>query len=373
MAAGGPLDGFAVGIKDIIDVAGLPTRCGSALTTAEPARADATVVTRLRSAGAAIVGKTHCTEWALNDPSPTRNPWDTSRTPGGSSAGSAVAVAAGMCRATVDTQTAGDVLRPAAYNGVVGFKPSSGWAPLYGVTPVAPTIDTIGIIARTVADAAAMAAAIADNPPALTPADSAQLRVGVLTGSYFGTAIAVALTNLAAVTGRLKAVGADVVELPAAASLADAYAAHRVITFAECAQHHRRRYAQQRQHYGPLAQELIDLGLTTLAHAYLDAQRARRHATAQLAGLFEHADVLAMPVTPGPAPERTTTGDSAFQIPWTLCGFPALSLPAGLDPDHPLPLAIQLVGPPHHDHQLLAAGLWCENTIGTLPAPPTPT
>ena len=125
----------------------MPTRCGSALTATEPAPADATVVGRLRSAGAAIIGKTHCTEWALNDPAPTRNPWDDSRTPGGSSAGSAVAVAAGMCRATVDTQTAGDVLRPAAYNSVVGFKPTAGWAPLDGVIPVAPTIDTIGITA----------------------------------------------------------------------------------------------------------------------------------------------------------------------------------------------------------------------------------
>jgi len=163
--AGATLDGFAVAIKDIIDVAGMPTRCGSALTATEPAPADATVVGLLRSAGAAIIGKTHCTEWALNDPAPTRNPWDASRTPGGSSAGSAVAVAAGMCRATVDTQTAGDVLRPAAYNGVVGFKPSSGWAPLDGVTPVAPTIDTIGITARHLSDAAAVAAAIADDPP----------------------------------------------------------------------------------------------------------------------------------------------------------------------------------------------------------------
>jgi Asp-tRNA(Asn)/Glu-tRNA(Gln) amidotransferase A subunit family amidase len=372
MDAGGALDGFAVGVKDIIDVAGMPTRCGSALTADIPAIADAAVVSRLRLAGAAIVGKTECTEWALNDPAPTRNPWDASRTPGGSSAGSAVAVAAGLCRVTVDTQTAGDVLRPAAYNGVVGFKPSSGWAPLDGVTPVAPTIDTIGITACNVADAAAMAAAIADNPSALTPAASGgRLRIGVLAGPYFDTATVAAMASLAGAAGRLEAAGATVLELRAPASLPDVHAAHRVITFAECARHHRDRYAHHRRRYGTRAQELIDLGLTTLAHAYLDAQRLRHIAAAQLARLFEHADVLAMPVTPGPAPARTTTGDSAFQIPWTLCGFPALSLPAGLD--HTLPLAIQLVGPPHHDSQLLAAGLWCENTIGPRPTPPLPT
>jgi Asp-tRNA(Asn)/Glu-tRNA(Gln) amidotransferase A subunit family amidase len=370
-AAGAALGGFALGVKDIIDVAGMPTRCGSALTAAQPARADAAVVTRLRSAGAALIGKTHCTEWALNDPAPTRNPWDTSRTPGGSSAGSAVAVAAGMCRATVDTQTAGDVLRPAAYTGVVGFKPSSGWAPLDGVTPVAPTIDTIGITARHLGDAAAVAAAIADDPASLTAtASSGPPRIGVLSDAFFGTAATATLASIARTIEHLEAAGAVVVELRPTADLTDVHAAHRLITFAECAWQHRTRYRDHRQRYGTRAQELIDLGLTTLAHAYLDAQRVRRHAAGQLARLFDHADILAMPVTPEPAPARTATGDPAFQIPWTLCGFPALSLPTGVD--HGLPQAIQIVGPPHRDAQLLAASRWCEQVIGARPVPPLP-
>jgi len=193
----------------------------------------------------------------------------------------------------------------------------------------------------------------------------------VLTGAFFGTTAAAPVASIERTIGQLKAAGAIIVELPPTADLSDVHAAHRVITFAECAQYHRARYSEHRQRYGIRARELIDLGLTTFAHSYLDAQRVRRHAAAQLARLFENADVLAMPVTPGPAPARTTTGDSAFQIPWTLCGFPALSLPTGLE--HTLPQAIQLVGPPHRDGQLLAASHWCEQVIGTRLRPPPPT
>jgi aspartyl-tRNA(Asn)/glutamyl-tRNA(Gln) amidotransferase subunit A len=276
-----------------------------------------------------------------------------------------------MCRATVDTQTAGDVLRPAAYNGVVGFKPTLGWAALDGIAPVAPTIDTIGVIARHVSDAAAVAAAIADDPVSLTAGASAgRPRIGVLTGAFFSSTATATTAAIAAAIGRLKAAGAHIVELQPTADLSDVHAAHRIITFAECAAHHQSRYSRHRHRYGTRAQELIDLGLTTLAPSYLDAQRVRQHATAQLAALFEHADVLAMPVTPGPAPARTSTGDPAFQIPWTLCGFPALSLPAGLGLT--LPLAIQLVGPPHRDGQLLAASRWCEERIGAQLTPPLP-
>jgi Asp-tRNA(Asn)/Glu-tRNA(Gln) amidotransferase A subunit family amidase len=174
---GGPLASYAVGIKDVIDVAGMPTRSGSLLTSRTPAPADAPVVARVRAAGAAVVGKTQCTEWALNDPAPTCNPWHPDRTPGGSSAGSAVAVVTGMCTATVDTQTAGDVVRPAAYNGVVGFKPTFGWAPLAGIQAVSPSVDTVGVMACEVEEAAAVAAAVAGVAPVRVPRVPSGVRV----------------------------------------------------------------------------------------------------------------------------------------------------------------------------------------------------
>src|SRR5918996_176753 len=208
---GGPLASYAVGIKDVIDVAGMPTRSGSLLTSRTPAPADAPVVARVRAAGAAVVGKTQCTEWALNDPAPTCNPWHPDRTPGGSSAGSAVAVVTGMCTATVDTQTAGDVVRPAAYNGVVGFKPTFGWAPLAGVQAGSPSVDTVGVMACEVGEAAAVAAAVAGDAarfdvPEVSPAPS----IGVLRDPFYGDLAVGVEKNLSEVVGVLAEEGATV-------------------------------------------------------------------------------------------------------------------------------------------------------------------
>lgn len=356
-----PLDGFAIAIKDVIDVTDMPTRAGSTITPAGPAASDAPVVARLRTAGAAIVGKTHCTEWALNDPAPTRNPWDTSRTPGGSSAGSAVAVATGMCTATVDTQTAGDVLRPAAYNGVVGAKPSFGWASCEGVWPVAPSIDTIGVTARTVADAADVISAIGDiTSEEVHP--GAPPRIGVVADPLLEETADAVRTNVTDVVRRLAAAGADVTDIRSPVDLATVHAAHRIITFAECGSIHRAQHQEHAAAYGARARELVELGLATPAHAYIDAQRVREDATEALASMFAGVDVLLLPVTPDVAPRRDTTGDSTFQIPWTLCGYPALSLPSGLTNE--LPVGVQLVGAPGRDGRLLAAAGWCESALG---------
>jgi Asp-tRNA(Asn)/Glu-tRNA(Gln) amidotransferase A subunit family amidase len=359
-----PLDGMAVGVKDVIDVAGMPTRSGSPLTSVDPASRDAVTVSRLRRAGAAIIGKTECTEWALNDPAPTRNPWDGARTPGGSSSGSAVAVASGMCTATLDTQTAGDVLRPAAYNGVVGFKPTLGWTSLVGVQPVASSIDTIGVTARGVEAAGAVAAVVADAdvaPDFVADDRPAPVRIGVVDDAFLEAAPPSVRANVADVADRLAAAGAAVETLRAPVDLRAIHAAHRVLTFAECAAHHLGRYRAHGHRYGPRARELLDLGMVTPAHALVAAQRFRRQATAALAAVFSAVDVLVLPVTPGPAPASDTTGDSAFQIPWTLCGLPALTLPSGLIGG--LPVGVQLVGPAHRDGMLLAIARWCEDVL----------
>jgi aspartyl-tRNA(Asn)/glutamyl-tRNA(Gln) amidotransferase subunit A len=355
------LDGFAIAVKDIIDVRGMPTRCGSPLTSPESAERDASVVGRLRRAGAAVVGKTRCTEWALNDPAPTCNPWDLTRTPGGSSSGSAVAVATGMCTATIDTQTAGDVLRPAAYNGVVGFKPTLGWAPADGIQPVAPSIDTVGVIARTVVDAGAVVGAIAGERDRYVAPEPTLPRVGLLDDGLFARADASVRNNVVDVAEQLASRGAPLARLPSPVELRTVHAAHRVITFAECAAQHRARLSGSASGFGPRARELIELGLVTPAYAYVEADRVRREVTKQLSRLFESVDVLVMPVTPAPAPARETTGDSRFQIPWTLCGFPALGLPSGSADG--LPLGVQVVAARGHDVQLVAYARWCEEVL----------
>lgn len=369
-AAAGSLDGYVAGVKDVIDVTGMPTRAGSPLTSPGPVPADAPVVARLRAAGAAVAGKTQCTQWALNDPAPTRNPWAPDRTPGGSSAGSAVAVAAGMCTATVDTQTAGDVLRPAAYNGVVGLKPTIGWVTTEGSQPVAPTIDTIGVIARQVSDAAAVAAAIADDPTRFSHgAVPVPPRLGVLTDPFADGIGPAVRTNFSDTLQRLADAGAQVAPVSCTVDLSLVHAAHRVITFAECAAEHLATGRGGLEDYGPRARELIDLGLVTPAHAYLHAQRVRQDATRRLATMLSGADAIVVPVVPEPAPARTTTGDSRLQIPWTLCGFPALSLPTGISPTG-LPLAVQFITGLNHEPTLLAAARWSEQVLGLNSAAP---
>jgi Asp-tRNA(Asn)/Glu-tRNA(Gln) amidotransferase A subunit family amidase len=259
------------------------------------------------------------------------------------------------------------VLRPAAYNGVTGFKPTIGWAPITGTQPVAPTIDTIGIIARNVSAAAAVAAAAAGDPARFRCDNAAPARIGVLTTPFTDDAGPDVLASLANAVRLLSAAGADVVQVPCPVDLSLMHAAHRIITFAECAAVHVAAGRDSRAGYGPRARELIDLGLVTPAHAYLHAQRVRNDAARRLASIFGDVEVIVLPVVPEPAPDRSTTGDSRYQIPWTLGGFPALSLPAGLSPGG-LPLAIQLIADRHHDQALLAAARWSEQALSQGPA-----
>jgi Asp-tRNA(Asn)/Glu-tRNA(Gln) amidotransferase A subunit family amidase len=362
------LDGFVLGVKDVIDVAGMPTRSGSTLTSPEPVQVDAPVVAQARAAGAAIIGKTQCTEWALNDPAPTRNPWDAACTPGGSSAGSAVAVSVGMCTATLDTQTAGDVLRPAAYNGVVGLKPTIGWAPTEGTQAVAPSIDTIGVTARSVGDAAAVAAAIGDQPDRFrSGADRGPPRLGRLHNAFYNTVGPAVAANLDEMARRFSDAGVDIVDVETSVDLSLLHTAHRIITFSECAALHLGRYRSNPGRYGPKARELLDLGLVTPAYAYVEAQHIRREAGKRLADVLKDVDALMLPLVPEPAPAQHTTGDSRFQIPWTLCGFPTLALPSGLAGG--LPLSVQLAASPHDDATLLAVARWCERTLDLVLSP----
>lgn len=378
-----PLRGVPVGVKDVVFVNGLPMQAGSALYSDYVPDHDATVVRRLKQAGAIVLGKTQCTELATNDPAPTRNPWNQAHTPGGSSPGSAVAVATGMCFATVDTQTAGDTLRPAAYNGVVGFKPTYGEIGRGGVMPVAWSIDTIGVHARSVEDAALLMTILAGHEPSdpTSPAhpssvyfaeaeEASRIHLGVVRDYFYERADEEVREHTDSVVETLVKAGAQVEEVSPPADLTLAHSAHRVVTFSECAALHQDLYAEHAETMGPKLRALIELGMVTPAVSYVQAQRVRSRLVRQLRGLFGQFDALIIPSAPGGAPaDLTTTGDSSFEIPWTFCGFPAISLPAGVTSSG-LPLGIQLVGAPVSDERLLSVARRFEQELDTRQSAP---
>jgi aspartyl-tRNA(Asn)/glutamyl-tRNA(Gln) amidotransferase subunit A len=358
----GPLVGVPIGIKDIVDVAGLPTTSGAApFAHTLPAR-DAGLVARLRAAGAVIVGKTVATQFAFLDPAPTRNPWSLDRTPGGSSSGSAVAVAAGHVPAAIGTQTIGSILRPAAFCGVVGLKGVFGDVPMDGVRPLAPSLDHAGPLARSVADAALVEGVLAGRvlhvgavatPPAL-----------VLVDELLALADEPMRAHVEGVAASLEAAGAAIVREPLPAPLADVLEAGYTILEAEAAVEHRATFAEHAAEYGPRISELVTAGLGRSAKELERAQRVRAAFAAAVGPWLTRFDALVSPVARGPAPRLGHgTGDPTLCAPWSYAGVPAISIPSGLDPDG-LPLAIQLVGARDGLERLLGAAAWCERVLG---------
>ncbi|WP_433785323.1 amidase family protein [Actinomycetospora sp. CA-101289] len=348
----GPLAGVPVGIKDIVDVAGVPTLCGSrALAGAPPARADAAIVRLLRAAGAVVLGKTVTTEFAYFDPGPTRNPHDLARTPGGSSSGSAAAVASGAVPLAVGTQTAGSVVRPASYCGVAGLAVARGTLSTDGVNPLAPGLDTLGLFAATVADVALARAALdGREPPDVSPGPPRLL-------TWDGTAVAeVSPAMLAAhadAVARVREAGAEVA--PLEVDLRAATADQRTIMAAEAAA-----TVPNRPGLGANLAALLAEGHAIPA-GDLDAARERSAVTryAVLAAL-EHADAVLAPGALGVAPTGLeSTGDPVLSRPFHVLGLPALAVPGARDADG-LPLGLQLLGHPDREDALLAAGRWLE-------------
>ena len=378
----GPLHGVPVGVKDIFHVAGLPTRAGSRVYQVIPTE-DATTVARLRQAGAVILGKTHTTEFALADPAPTRNPWNPAHTPGGSSSGSAAGVASGMMPAALGTQTAGSVLRPASFCGIVGFKPTWGRVSRHGILPLAWSLDHLGTLTRTVEDAALLLGVMAgpdgrdaacpdvpvpDYPGALR--DPRPPTIGLVGDIYPERVSEDARQRLAATALRLELAGAELEKLRLPAEFAAALDAHHLIMTAEASGVHLAGVRERAGDYGPRLRLTVETGALIPAPAYLRAQQVRRAVRRAVLPLFEHADCLLVPAAAGAAPAGLdSTGDPAFNAPWSLLGLPAISLPAGLDGEG-LPLGVQLVAPPWQEARLLAVAAWCEHVLGPAPAPP---
>ncbi|HUY98735.1 MAG TPA: amidase family protein [Thermomicrobiaceae bacterium] len=363
----GPLQGVPVGIKDIIDVAGLPTIAGFEPFRDRVAERDAEIVARLRTAGAIILGKTHTTQFAHGDPAPTRNPWNAERTPGGSSSGSAAAVAARMVPLAVGTQTAGSVLRPAAYCGVVGFKPSFNWVDRAGVLPLAWSLDHVGLFARTVADVALVFGAVSGTSLDLDADGPAAPRI-VLLPEFLERAEPPVRDHLLDVATRLREAGASVEERSLPVDLDVLLAVHHVIMASEVSAVHAEALAADPASYGPVIRLTIETGQLIPAAYLLKAQRLRRQIARAIDEALAGIDGFLLPTASNPAPPRRSTGDRAFQAPWTLVGAPSITLPTGLTEDG-LPIGSQLVGRRGGDARLLALAAWSARKLGLIAAP----
>ncbi len=357
----GPLHGVPLGIKDIIDVAGMPTTAGAAAFAHTHPTRDATLVARLRSAGAVILGKTVATEFAFKDPAPTLNPWSADRTPGGSSSGSAAAVAARQVPGAIGTQTVGSILRPAAYCGVVGFKGPHGQIPLDGVVPLAWSLDHAGPIGRSVADIALLQDVLADAPLDTVPIPVPRIAVS---RELLDRAEPAMRSHLEAVLAGLAEAGATLEDVDLPPSFAGILEAGRTILAAEAATAHASMFEEHAGEYGPGIASLVIAGRAGPATDLVRADRARAAFRDAIVPLLDGFDGLASPVAPGPAPlRREGTGDFSLCAPWSFIGVPAIAIPTGID-ETGLPLAMQLVGGPGGSARLLGAAAWCERVIG---------
>jgi amidase len=358
----GKLCGTPIAIKDIIATRGIPTGMGSPAFADNVPERSAAIVERLEQAGAIVMGKTVTAELAYFTPGPTRNPWNAAHTPGGSSSGSAAAVAAGFVPAAVGTQTNGSMIRPAAFCGCVGYKPTRGRIPREGALEFSATLDQIGFYSRSVADAALLDSAVtqSDLPAALKGAP----RLLAVRTPMWEKADAQAQSHFTNVLSRLREAGAGIEESELPPGFRDAYEVHRVIMFAEGS---RALDAVQEQHRALLTARinaLIDEGRSISAEQLAAALREREEYIRQLDAFLEGFDaIVTLPAT-GPAPAtRTVTGDPVFCTLWTLAGASAISLPSGFSRSG-LPLGTQLVAAPGQDALLLATAAWCESVFG---------
>ena len=344
----GRLSGIPVGVKDVIETAGLPTEFGSPLYHGRVGPGDAAIVGELRQRGAVVMGKTHTAAFAYRQPGPTRNPWNPRHTPGGSSSGSAAAVAAGMVPCALGTQTLGSILRPASYCGVTGFKPTVGLFSTDGVLQMAPSLDTLGFFTHTPADMLALWDVLEESTQALP--------VTVLGVCTSGLDVSPEMDRaLLATAQRLEQAGLSVQPVDLAGLMVRLGEAARVVMVFEGARVHRARYDE---HGGALADlaDLVREGLAMSSGQYDEARQEIARGRVEMAKRFAGTPVILMPAATGPAPEGLeSTGDPRMNAPWTALGAPALSLPMPVT--RGLPLGLQLVADRGQDARVLRAAV----------------
>ncbi|MBW4091359.1 MAG: amidase [Proteobacteria bacterium] len=363
--ADGVLHGLPIGVKDLFDTADMPSAYGSPIWDGWRPRADAAPVAWARAAGAAVVGKTVTTEFATRKPGPTGNPHNLAHTPGGSSSGSAAGVADFFFPLAFGSQTAGSVIRPAAFCGVVGYKPSFGLISRAGMKPLADSLDTVGVMARTVADCALFAAAVSRRDLG-DPGRRAELapRIGLCRSPAWAQAApeTVALFDrIAALLGRA---GAGLVDRELPPDFADLTEAHPIVMNRESAHALGWELAHARTGISAELMDRLDFGLAQDEAAVAGAYAVFRATRAAFPAAMEGLDVLLTPSAPGEAPLGLEwTGDPAFNLLWTSLGVPCVTVPAGVGPGG-LPLGVQIVGRVGEDRAVLAAAAWVAAAIG---------
>ena len=375
LASRPPLYGIAIGVKDIFGVAGMPTRAGSKLPPELFAGPEAACVTALKNAGALILGKTVTTEFAYFAAGLTRNPYQVNHTPGGSSSGSAAAVAAGMCPLALGSQTIGSVIRPAAFCGVVGFKPSYGRISTDGVLPVSSSFDTVGFFTSDVESAEVAASILVDGlVDGWSPGSSTSTPVlGVPQGPYLERTSQEGLKHFHETCRRLAKSGVEIKDFHAMQDLDDIAARHVKLMAAEMAEVHREWFPRYRHLYHPKTGALIEKGQKVLPEDFRAGLAGREKLRSEILRLMEQHGLTALvaPSAVGPAPEGLeSTGDPIMNLPWTHCGLPAISLPSGLS-GNGLPLGLQVVGCWQQDEVLLRMAARIEGILGLLPPAPS--
>jgi Asp-tRNA(Asn)/Glu-tRNA(Gln) amidotransferase A subunit family amidase len=374
----GPLHGVPIGIKDVFDTADMPTENGTILHAGRRPAEDAAVVSLLRQAGAIILGKTVCTELGLVAPGKTRNPHDPARTPGGSSSGSAAAVAAQMIPLATGSQNNGSVIRPASYCGVYGYKPTFGRISRQGVLRQSPSLDQIGVFGRTVEDVALMAQelmAFDARDAAMRPTARPNLLSTVLQDPAVGPRLAFVRTPVwdqtteatrHAFSRLLAQLGHRVVEISLPSNFEGAHAIHRTIMEPELALNYAAEYAAGKERLSATLCQIIERGQSAPAVEYLRAQQQIPRLAQALDETLVAYDAILTPATPGEAPlGLQSTGSPVFCTIWTLCGVPAISMPLLQGADR-MPLGVQLVAARGDDARLIRTAHWLETHVDRI-------
>lgn len=364
--AKGPLAGIGVGIKDIFDTHDLPTGYGSPIYEGFRPRVDAGVVALMRAAGATVVGKTVTTEYAFLEPAKTRNPRDPAHTPGGSSSGSAAAVAAGMVPAATGTQTGGSIIRPAAYCGVAGYKPSFRMVPATGMKTFAWTLDTVGFFAAGAADVAAFAAAVTGRDLEARPLEAEGLRIGLMRTAVWNEASEDMRAAVEKAAGLAADAGAEIFELDEPGIFAEAREeAHGTIQGFEASRGLAGDLDLHGARMSPLLRDTLVRGRAVTPDEYDAARAVARRARRASNALFSGIDAVLTPATPGAAPKGlASTGSPVFNKLWTLTGNPCIGVP-GLADAAGLPLGVQVVAGFGADTRALSVAAWLEAHLST--------
>ena len=359
----GPLHGIPLAVKDIISTKVMPTTCGSPIYRDHVAGKDAACVTQLVKAGAIVLGKAVTTEFAGGHAGKTHNPHNLRHTPAGSSSGSAAAVADFMAPVGYGTQTAGSVIRPGAFNGVVAYKGSYGWADLTGVKTYAKSLDTLGFFVREANDLALIRAAYG-HAPADPPTRSRAPRIGFCRTRWWDMADRYNQKNIETAARTLRAAGAKVRTWEMPESWDALILAHNRVMTREATFH----YGPERTRFphllSPTLTASLEVGDSVSRTQLTDAKKRKKRALADLTGVWKKFDCLLVPAACGEAPAGLGyTGDPIFNRFWTLLGVPCIALPFNTGP-FGLPLSVQLVGPLRSDDQLVAWARWVEERLG---------